>query len=418
MAIIGGVYVPDEYIKAAEKVYGPVSAPGGGSSGGGGSKSSGGNSSGTSGGAAKKKVYFSDNSSGEFTDAQIEAMARAGQNFRLEPNSSGASSGGSRTKANTTFNDIFGSLGTEYYSQQDAAGKVRMDNALQAGEAERIAGNDVHSGSWWLALMKTSDRLGIPISEAYKAVTGSSANFELPPMSASTADAQSYAQRNPFIPYDTSRLDKPQPVIGGSGTAPVDHVIIDPPWTIPGPPDKPQPVYPVEPIQGGSKVGNDQSIWEADPEQAYYNQLGIGAYGLTPYEKWQKAQFAPTYATYLVNSRLNSPEGGTAGGITFGDYLAGNGIMGARRASTNLFNQLGNLDLASQRQLFDTTENGGLGAAMNRFMETVLGQRYGVPVGGIMANTFSPLKQYFEGGPGYSNENASFLDYLRSKYNL
>lgn len=156
----------------------------------------------------------------------------------------------------------------------------------------------------------------------------------------------------------------------------------------------------------------DASIWEVDPFQAFLNQLGIGATGLTPYQKWQKAQFYPTYGGYLASSQLNPPAAGGVAG-TFGDYLSQTGIQGARQTAPSLFSQIGSLSPETQRGFWEN-----LGAFANDLLKNVLGQRYGAPIAAQMAQTFPAVESAFLGGPGYADPESSFLDYLRSKYNL
>lgn len=152
--------------------------------------------------------------------------------------------------------------------------------------------------------------------------------------------------------------------------------------------------------------------WEVDPRQAYLNQLGIGPIGNTPYQKWQSAQFNPTYATYLAGSQLNPAGAGQVAG-NFGDYLSQTGIQGARQTAPNLFNQIGSLAPEMQRDFWDN-----LGGFANDLLKNILGQRYGAPMASQMGQNFPALQSAFAGGPGYENEQASFLDYLRQKYGL
>ncbi len=165
---------------------------------------------------------------------------------------------------------------------------------------------------------------------------------------------------------------------------------------------------------GGSNMAlnPDQTIWEVDPLQAYKNQLGIGAVGLTPYQKWQQAQFNPTYATYLAGSQLNPPAAGGVAG-NFGDYLSQTGIQGARTQAPGLFNQIGGLAPEQQRGFWEN-----ISGYANDLLANVLGQRYGTPMASQMGEKFAGLQSAFAGGPGYANEQASFLDYLRQKYAL
>ncbi len=164
----------------------------------------------------------------------------------------------------------------------------------------------------------------------------------------------------------------------------------------------------------GSGGGGDtlNSLWESDPEQAYLNQLGIGAIGLTPYQKWQKAQFNPTFASYLAQSALEPTY------TNPWDYLTSVGITGARKAASGLLNLLGSRTPSEQRAFWAPVNEGGVGAFGQYLVQSALGQRYGQPIAEIMSQRYSPLKQYFEGNEGYSNEGASFLDYLKTRYGL
>jgi len=162
----------------------------------------------------------------------------------------------------------------------------------------------------------------------------------------------------------------------------------------------------------GQITNQDPSIWEVDPFQAYLNKLGIGAQGRTPYQGWQAQQFNPTYASYLAGAQLNPPQGGAAAGH-FGDYMEQAGIGGARQAAPGLFNQIGTLDATQQRTFWDN-----ISSYANDLLNSVLGQRYGTPLAGQMGRNFGAMQSAFLGGPGYADQNASFLDYLRNKYRL
>ncbi|MFA5377185.1 MAG: hypothetical protein WC455_15650 [Dehalococcoidia bacterium] len=199
---------------------------------------------------------------------------------------------------------------------------------------------------------------------------------------------------------------------GGAGFMPISG-----PYT-PGNPAPPTTETAPPTLGGSNQTWGDlsnvaqEALWETDPQQAFYNALGIGAYGLTPFQKWQANQFNPFYGTYLAQARANAGGGGVYSKDA-SNFLANTGITGARSIAPNVFNQIGGLEAVDQRDLWDT-----LGSFGRYFTQNVLGQKYGYPIASSMGQNYSGIQSAFQGNEGMANENASFLDYLRNKYGI
>lgn len=158
-----------------------------------------------------------------------------------------------------------------------------------------------------------------------------------------------------------------------------------------------------------------EALSESDITAQYLAQLGIPAFGASPFQRWQTRQALPTAAAYMMADR---PAREAGGGISFADYLRNAGIMGARQAIPALYNQMMAQEPTSPWGAEGTRKS--LGGLWDDLMKAVSTAKYGRFAGPTFAGAMPQMQATYEVSPeGFQGPGeASFLQYLRRRYGL
>jgi hypothetical protein len=292
---------------------------------------------------------------------------------------------------------LLSSMGQQNYGDMDEAGKIRMDNAFQAGEAERLSGLPGHSASWWLAMIQTAEQTGIPLEQLYQQQTGMSPNFEVPPVNSDRQAAAAYNQKYPYEPFKLQSGNQTfSDMLSGSGKQSANTS-----QTGGTQRSGQNQINPSDVL-----LGDESWFWDEAPDSAYMQKYGIKAMGNNPFQNWLASQYGPTYSTYLAESALNP---GDTAPLSWMNYLGNRGYAGARQSAGNLFNKALSGD---QNYLTDILGEGEL----QNFMTNVLKNYYAAPIAERLGSKAGALKSQYVGETGGQGNN--FLDYLRDKYGL
>lgn len=177
-----------------------------------------------------------------------------------------------------------------------------------------------------------------------------------------------------------------------------------------------------------------------DQYTSYLNKLGIGTKDYwNPYQKWQEQQFQPLSNMYNVYQRLSQPTSPFAGRFSpfgsFADYASPsisdpsarysqaaqmlNAIFGAtpdQRAEANStyepFQTVDSLGLASGKM-----DDNNIGE-LQQLIALAARQKYGNVGARWMANNVGRDQQRWTSLNAAGQDNGTFLDYLRNRYNL
>jgi hypothetical protein len=160
---------------------------------------------------------------------------------------------------------------------------------------------------------------------------------------------------------------------------------------------------------GTTSTPTDQSwLEEYAPVSAYEKKLGLPAMGANPYQEWLLGQYNPTAATFYAQSMANPSQPATA----FPDYL-NQGVGATRQQASDVYKQLLGKTPADQNSAIQDMSD----TELQNYVENVLRRNYASPVASDLANRLPALRRSFVGQYG-AEPNASFLDYLKNKYNL